>query len=229
MVDAYEAWDHGDRGHRAGAFPTDVLRLLERMLPPSLQASAETGCGKSTILFSNISAHHTVFCLDDRKHGAGSSVAFFQQCPLTKPERIEAVFGPTQRTLPLYQHARRYQAVLLDGPHGWPAPELEYHFLYPHIETDGLLILDDCHIPTIGRMADVLAEDPMWRVEGLAAAAVIFRRTEAPLFDPLGDGWWEQPFNRRRVPAGNPFHLGDRPPADAISSLRLPDKLLGNA
>jgi hypothetical protein len=221
IMDLYEAWDQVARNHSAGAFPTEVLRLIERMLPSQVNASAETGCGKSTILFSNVSASHTVFCLDDRAQSEHSSVDFFESCPTTRLDRLEVVFGPTQRTLPFYTHTRRYNVVMLDGPHGWPMPELEYYFLYPHIETDGLLILDDCNIPTIGRMADILAEDAMWHLEGLAATAAIFRRTDAPLFDPFGDNWWEQRYNRRRVSKSRPIFLADRATGDSITDLNL--------
>jgi hypothetical protein len=228
-MDAYEVWENEVRNHRAGTFPTNVLHMIERTLPRGLRASAETGCGKSTILLSNLSQHHTVFCLDDRQYGQESSVDFFHRCPLTREDRIELVFGPTQLTLPRYSHTRRYDLVLLDGPHGWPFPELEYYSFYPHIEPGGLLLVDDCQIPTIARMADILAEDPMWHLEGFLANTGLFRRTDAPLFDPCGDGWWEQSYNRRRVPPENKFYLGDRPPRDIVSTPQLDNALSGNA
>jgi hypothetical protein len=118
-----------------------------------------------------------------------------------------------------------YDIVMLDGPHGWPFPELEYYFFYPHIVTGGLLILDDCQIATIGRMADVLAEDAMWTLEGFASTTAIFRRTDAPLFDPTGDHWWEQQYNRRRVSPKREFHLADGQPIDRVSRLRLEARL----
>ena len=221
IMDTYEAWEQAGRNHNAGTFPSDVLKMIERILPHGLTSSAETGCGKSTILFSNLSAHHTVFCLDDRTYGDDLSVNFYANCPLTRADRLETVFGPTQVTLPKHTHTRRYDLVLLDGPHGWPFPELEYYFFYPHIQTGGLLIVDDCNIPTIARMADILAEDAMWSLEGFAATTVIFRRTSAPLFDPLGDGWWEQQFNRRRVSPRRNIFLADAAPTDVVTSSNL--------
>jgi hypothetical protein len=228
VMDAYETWEDGPKNHRAGAFPTHVLRTIEQMLPPSVKRSAETGCGKTTVLFSNISATHTVFCIDDREYGTESSVLFYTECPITKDERIHRIFGPTQRTLPIHQHDGMYDIVMLDGPHGWPFPELEYYFFYPHIVTGGLLILDDCQIPTIGRMADVLAEDAMWTLEGFASCTAIFRRTEAPLFDPTADGWWEQRYNRRRISPKREFYLADGQPIDRVSRLRLEARLNGD-
>lgn len=228
IMDAYENWEEQSRTHHAGTFPTGVLRMIETMLPDSVQNSAETGCGKSTTLFSNISNHHTVFCLDDRDQQGASSVNFYLECPLTRTDRIRTVFGPTQLTLPAFRQHKTYDIVMLDGPHGWPFPELEYYYFHQHIAPGGWLILDDCQIPTIGRMADIIAEDAMWSLQGFASTTALFRRTDAPLFDPLGDGWWEQRYNRRRISAKSEFHLAGGPVADRVSSLRLNARLHGD-
>ena len=100
-------------------------------------------------------------CLDDREHGENSSVNYFKTCELTNNDRVHLVFGPTQKTLPNYSDFKSYDVVLIDGPHGYPFPEMEYYYFYPHLRTNGLLILDDVHIATIGRLADVIAEDAM--------------------------------------------------------------------
>jgi hypothetical protein len=227
IMDAYESWEKTARNHHAGTFSTDTLRMIERQLPSSVNFSAETGCGKSTILLSNIAAHHTVFCLDERSLGDDSSIGFYERCPLTKTERLQNVFGPTQVTLPAFQHTHKYDVVLLDGPHGWPYPELEYYYFYPHIVTGGLLIVDDCAIPTIGRMADILIEDDMWELAAMVGITAIFRRTDAPLFDPTGDLWWEQKYNRRRVSVRRDIYLPSSSSADQISELKLDAKLNG--
>jgi len=33
--------------------------------------------------------------------------------------------------------------------HGYPFPEMEYYFIYPHLEENALLIVDDIHIQNI--------------------------------------------------------------------------------
>ena len=194
--------------HAAGTFETAALARIEELLPPSMERSVETGCGKSTILFSNLSAHHTVFCTDDRSDQQ-SSVRYFESHPLTRKERIHCVFGPSQRTLPQYSPPGPFDCVLLDGPHGYPFPELEYYFLYPHLRPGGILIVDDVHIPTIGRMADILQEDAMFELVEVVTTTAVFRRTDSPALDPTGDGWWTQLFNRRRIPESWEFHCGD--------------------
>jgi predicted O-methyltransferase YrrM len=161
ITDQIAKTDVNYKPHVAGAFATSVLRRLEELMPKDIKHSVETGCGKSTILFSNLSQDHTVFCLDDREHGENSSITYFQSCELTKNDRIKMELGPTQKTLPFYQGFKPYDVVLIDGPHGYPFPEIEYYYFYPHLRTGGLLIVDDVHIASIGRMADVIAEDAM--------------------------------------------------------------------
>lgn len=205
ITDQIAKTDVNYKPHVAGAFATSVLRRLEELMPAEVKYSAETGCGKSTILFSNVSAHHTVFCLDDREHGENSSITYFETCELTKNERVHLVLGPTQKTLPFFNNFKPYDVVLIDGPHGYPFPEMEYYYFYPHLRPGGILIVDDVHIASIGRLADVIAEDAMFEMVELVSTTAVFRRTDAAAFDPLGDGWWQQDFNRRRIPRHMPY------------------------
>jgi Methyltransferase domain len=213
IVDKIDALGIGNKSHAAGAFPSHILRRLEQLMPAKMKATAETGCGKSTILFSNLASSHTVFCIDDTKEKENSSITFFKECPLTRLKAVEMVLGPTQLTLPKYKKFKSYDAVLIDGPHGFPFPELEYYHFYPRLNPGAVLIVDDVHIASIGRLADFINEDPMFELVELVSTTAVFRRTNAPTFNPLGDGWWEQDFNRRRIPAGNeylkPYRLAD--------------------
>ncbi len=56
------------------------------------------------------------------------------------------------------------------------SPDMEYYFLYPHIATGGLFLLDDTHIPTIGRMFDILKADDTFKLievlDNMAASSV---------------------------------------------------------
>lgn len=226
-IDDYSRWEGGALNHRGRAFGTDVLREIEQLLPENVENTVETGCGKSTILFSNIAKRHRSFSLDDRVE-RDSSVKFFEQCPLSRLDRVEFVFGPTQQTLPRFERHQPYDVILIDGPHGYPFPELEYIFLYPHLKIGGILILDDVAIPTIGRMADVLAEDEMFEVVKLVGNnTALFRRTNAETFDPCGDGWWLQHYNRRRISHTRKIAIADGPSEDVFSSQRLDDRLHG--
>jgi hypothetical protein len=146
---------------------------------------------------------------------------------LTKADRLTYVLGPTQKKLPAYKKHRPYDLILIDGPHGYPFPEMEYYHFYPHIKPNGVLILDDLEIPTIGRLADFIAEDDMFEVVALISATAIFRRTDAPLFDPMGDGWWAQKYNRRRVSRRRDFFLPSENVVERLTSLQLDKVIMG--
>ncbi len=184
--------------HCAGSISYETLGLIEELLGAEVERTAETGCGRSTILFSNLAREHYVFCVDDQGL-EGSSVAYFRDSKVTSQESVHVTFGPSQETLADFSHAGPYDAVLLDGPHGYPFPELEYFHFYPRIRSGGLLVIDDVQIATIGRMADVLQEDAMWDLEALSGKTAIFKRTRADTLPPNGDDWYAQDYNRRRT------------------------------
>jgi hypothetical protein len=77
---------------------------------------------------------------------------------------------------------------------------MEYWKLYPHLETGGLLIVDDIHIPTIRQLFDFLREDPMFTLLETVGKTAFFERTTAATFSPVQDGWWLQDYNTRRFP-----------------------------
>lgn len=195
--------------HEVGGLYYEVLAAIEKHMPENPQYTAETGCGRSTVFFSNLAKHHTYFCLDDRLKGEGSSVKYYEDSDLFKPENTAWVVGPTQETLPKHEHVGQYDCVLIDGPHGYPFPDLEYFYFYPHIKEGGLLIIDDVHIASIGRMADIIQEDAMWQLEEVVKTTAIFRRTPAQTFCNRADGWWEQGYNQRRTYRSKPFFLED--------------------
>jgi len=128
-----------------------------------------------------------------------ASVTYYSNSPVSDPTNVRMTFGPTQETLFRFEHPGEYDAVLLDGPHGYPFPELEYFHFYPRIRTGGLLVIDDVQVATIGRMADVLQEDAMWDLEALSGKTAFFRRTSAESVPPDGDHWYRQDFNLRRT------------------------------
>jgi len=177
-----------------GSMSTGALIELDRQLARrSVAASAETGAGASTLVFSHHAQHHTSFTL--RNDGLAS----VESSPLLCPGVACFVEGPTQKTLPQFGFDRKLQAALIDGPHAYPFPDLEYFYLYPHLDAGALLALDDIHIPTIHHLFDFLRREAMFRLSEVRGKTAFFERTDAPVFDPWGDGWWEQAANRRTL------------------------------
>jgi hypothetical protein len=179
--------------HSAGSFSARTFQAIARAAHQRpIHNSVETGSGASTLLFSHLSEHHTVFALD-----IGGSIANVRRSQLLRRDAVTFVEGPTQATLPQYRFTEMLQLVLIDGPHGYPFPDLEYYFLYPHLETGALLILDDIHIPTVHNLFQFLRRDAMFELDEVVQTTAFFTRTSAPTFDPFGDGWSQQNYNAK--------------------------------
>lgn len=182
--------------HGAGTFSARTLEAVaQAVCKRRIRNSVETGSGVSTLLFSHLSEHHTVFAVD----GGNGSVSNIRQSPLLCQDVVTFVEGPTQATLPQHQFTETIGLILIDGPHGYPFPDLEYYFLYPHLEAGGLLILDDIHIHTVHNLFQFLRRDTMFDLDKVVGTTAFFTRTSAPTFDRFGDGWWQQPYNARTL------------------------------
>ncbi|MDD2239697.1 MAG: class I SAM-dependent methyltransferase [Kiritimatiellae bacterium] len=181
--------------HGAGSLKPGVLKAMARHgQGVDLRCTAETGSGKSSLLFSHLARRHLVFAMDD----GNGSVRRVQDSPLLQSGVVEFIEGPTQQTLPTYDFSEPLQMVMLDGPHGYPFPHLEYYYVYPHLAEGGVLIVDDIDIPSIYDMYRFLKRDDMFALIEVVHTTAFFRRTAAPVFNPLADGWWLQGYNKRK-------------------------------
>jgi hypothetical protein len=199
QIDALPADWHG-----AGSVGANVLRTIAQHTERigAVRNSAETGSGKTTLLFSHLSANHLVFAKD-----VGNSIRQVRNSPLFQSQNVTFIEGPTQETLPAYRFQQKFQLALLDGPHGYPFPDLEYFYFYPQIESGGLLLIDDIKIPTINRMFEIIKGDDMFRLlEVVDDNMAFFERTEVPCINPSSDSWWLQGYNK-------PYYLTIRNPS----------------
>jgi hypothetical protein len=185
--------------HDSGTLPADVIhriaKLVEERFPNGLSASAETGCGKSTLLLSHLSRRHICFT-----QSIGNSANKVKTHPAFNSGSVEFIHGPSQLTLRQHQWRQRLDFALLDGAHGYPFPELDYYFIYPQLSEGAILAVDDIHIPTITNLYHFLCEDEMYQLVALETYTAFFVRTGAPVFDPVGDGWFRQKYNQARFP-----------------------------
>lgn len=184
-----------------GTVSDDTLRLIFEHLrhaPP--RRSVETGCGRTTVLLSHLSAHHTVFCVEDSGNRAVADAA-------AEEGRVEWIFGPSQMTLPKYAFTAQLDFALIDGPHGYPFPDLEYFLIYPHLREGAWLLIDDVQIPTIHNLYMFLRDEAMFRFVIRSGNTAFFQRTSAPLFSPTGDNWWTQQYNVNNLYRLKPFSV----------------------
>jgi hypothetical protein len=179
--------------HDSGNLHPEVLRsLADHATRLGVRVTAETGCGLSTVLLSTIAEWHTCFTV-----AAGNSLERVQDVAYLRHDHVNFVVGPSQLTLARHSFDRPLDFVLIDGPHGFPYPQMEYFHFYQRIRKGGLLVIDDIHIPTIRQMYDFLRDEKMWtHIEDVMTTA-FFQRSEEPMFNPHGDGWETQQFNQR--------------------------------
>lgn len=190
----------------AGSLHPSVLKRMEELAATRpVRRSAETGTGKSTLLLSHLSDHHTVFTLDD--DGTGNSLREVRESPFLRREVVEFVVGPTQQTLQQHHCSEPLDLVLIDGPHGFPFSQLEYFHFYPRLAPGALLIVDDIHIRAVNDLFRYVRDDAMFALEDVVRTTAFFRRTEVATLDPHGDGWWLQRYNLKLLPlpAGLPL------------------------
>jgi hypothetical protein len=179
--------------HGSGTMSNIVLEAIASHAGTmgDISHSAETGSGKTTLLFSHLSKHHQVFAMD-----FGESISQVKRSRLFNASSVAYVEGPSQLTLPQHVFKDKLQIALIDGPHGYPFPDLEYYYFYPQVDLGGLLLLDDINIPSIQRMYEIIKAGDMFELVEVVEYTAFFRRTAAPMVDPLSDSWWLQGYNR---------------------------------
>lgn len=157
------------------------------------EATAETGCGGSTIVLSNASKHHTVFAIE----GENRTISALRHHADLLLERVEFVEGESKDTVPVHRFRSSLDLVLLDGPHAYPWPQVEFAYLYPHLKVGGWLVLDDLQIRSVFELFEFLKHEPEVALEEVVVRTAFFRRTGVEQRGP--DGWQLQGINRSPV------------------------------
>jgi precorrin-6B methylase 2 len=156
-------------------------------------ATAETGCGGSTIILSRMSGRHLAFAIE----GADRTISELREQDDFRAEGVTFVEGESKETLPGYPIPTGLDLVLLDGPHAYPLPQVEFAYLAPHLRIGGWLVIDDIQIPSVHDLFRFLREEPSFVLEEIAVRTAFFRRIRAHGAGP--DGWSSQGMNRRLV------------------------------
>jgi hypothetical protein len=92
VIEEVLAYERERGEQKAGSLGETVLRRIAELAPNPMRNSVETGCGKSTVLLSQLSEHHVCFTLDDtgwyQPGDTGSSLNFVRQCPAFLVDQI---------------------------------------------------------------------------------------------------------------------------------------------
>ena len=87
--------------------------------------------------------------------------------------------------------------MLLDGPHAYPLPQIEFAYLFPRIGLGGWLVVDDIQIPSVYELFHFLEKESSVVLEEVAVRTAFFRRVSAAEHGP--DGWVLQGMNRHTI------------------------------
>lgn len=179
-----------------------AFRPWDAMAPAALAAilrrgpfryTAETGCGGSTIVLSHASERHVAFAIE----GGDRTITGLREFAGLRGERVTFVEGETKITLPRHEFDAPLDLALLDGPHAYPLPQIEFAYLFPRVRVGGWLVLDDIQIPSVHELFRFLKEESSVVLEEVAVRTAFFRRVAA--VDAGPDGWTAQGINRRTI------------------------------
>jgi len=176
--------------HSWDAMAPAALSAIVRRGP--FRGSAETGCGGSTIVLSQISERHVAFAIE----GEHRTISALRAHPSLRGDRVAFVEGETRHTVGK-QDVDELDLLLLDGPHAYPLPQLEFAHLFPRVRVGGWLAIDDIQIPAVYELFRFLKSDPEVELEEVVVRTAFFRRVR--FVDHGPDGWEFQALNRRRV------------------------------
>ena len=158
-------------------------------------ATAETGCGGSTIVFSQLSRRHTSFAIE----GENASITQVRARSDFNAGAVAFVEGPTKETVPAFRSESPLDLVLLDGPHAYPLPQLEYACLFPMVRRAGWLVVDDIQIRSVHELFSFLRQESSVILEEVVVRTAFFRKVTDGTYPAGPDGWWLQGVNRRPV------------------------------
>ena len=179
---AFRPWD---------AMSPAALAGIARRGP--FRSTLETGCGGSTIVFSHVSTSHTALAIE----GADRTITGLRQCTDLNNKAVTFIEGETKDTLPARVSPADVDLILLDGPHAYPMPQLEFTFLFPFLRRGGWLVLDDIQIPSVHELFRFLKSNSQVVLEEVSLRTAFFRRVS--IAPPEPDGWERQGMNRNLV------------------------------
>jgi predicted O-methyltransferase YrrM len=182
-------------GNACYAIEPDVLRFLADSVS-ARSKTLETGAGLSTLVFAlRASAHIAV----TPSRPEISSIRDYAASNGISLDSVRFICEPSEEFLPRCELAD-FDLVLLDGKHAFPWPIVDWFYTADRLKQDGLMIVDDAQMRSVGLLCDFMATDSAWNlVKDFAGKTLVFRKMR-PLIHDIA--WHMQPWNMVR---GSPF------------------------
>jgi hypothetical protein len=172
----------------------NVMEWLFSTLHPGLQ-TLETGCGHSTVMFAIRGCRHIVISPFPEEHQCINDWCTDHDVTVDK---IAYHGGRSEHVLPALEPVP-LNLVLIDGDHAVPLPFIDYFYVADSVVKDGLLVVDDCQLPSVRQLSDFLdTEKPRWALESEIDRTRIYRK----LVDGRVTGllWRQQPISASAIP-----------------------------
>jgi hypothetical protein len=147
------------QGGCAGVIGHRMLNVIREQVADRPWSVLETGAGVSTLLFLAAGAQRVVSIAPDTALGERIALQIAELG--LDADRLQ--FIPERSEVALPRLEGTYDVVLIDGAHGWPTVFVDFAYGNFLLNRDGLLLIDDTQLYSVGELYRLLREQPGYR------------------------------------------------------------------
>jgi Methyltransferase domain len=162
----------------------------------------ETGCGISTVIFTERRAHHT--CVVNMQSEADITLHYCESRGIPT-DLVTFRVGSSDAVLPVLD-LPPLDLLLIDGCHGFPFPHIDWFYGARHLREGGLVVVDDVPLPAPAQLVGFLDRDPRWQMVRSEGRWVAYRLAERHTFreEFVYQPFYESPSTREPPRAQEP-------------------------